>query len=48
LLICLITMALAIIVSRVIGKKGNRALMLLALVGIIAVIVILHGIGGII
>jgi len=48
LLICLITMALAIIVSRMIGKKGNRALMLLALAGMIAVIAILHGIGGII
>lgn len=48
LLICLVTMAIAIIISKMIGKNGNRALMPLVLAGIIGVIAFLHGMGGII
>lgn len=48
LAVCILTMIIAILISRIIGKKGNRALMPLALAGIIVVIVLIHGIWGII
>lgn len=46
LIVCLVTMVIAIIISRMIGKKGNRALMLLVLAVLLAIIVVVHGMRG--
>lgn len=47
LLICIIITAIAILISKVIGKKGNRAVMPLILICMIGAIILLRGLGGI-
>lgn len=48
LMVALLTMTAAILVSKIIGKKGNRAVMPIVLVGIIALVWILHKVTGLV
>lgn len=43
---CLITMTVAIIVSRILGKRGNRSLTILVLAVLFLIIITIFGIGG--
>lgn len=43
---CLITMTVAIIVSRILGKRGNRSLTILVLVVLFLIIITIFGVGG--
>lgn len=48
LMVALLTMTAAILVSKMIGKKGNRAVMPIVLVGIIVLVWILHKVTGLV